>query len=625
MSELKKIDILIICYERTPLLERCIESINKFTSGIDYKVHVIEGRRSAAENRNIALSMVSSPWFVMMDDDVIVTKGWLETLLKYTGEGIGQIQPKLLFPNGRIFSAEKIFIAPWGENKVIGMGEKDRGQFSYVRTAEMLSGTCNLYNSKILDACSFDTNYKGAQWEDCDFTMQIKMSGFHLLYCGEAEVYHHNLYRNALTENYNYFKEKWFGRRELTRRGVLYVGLACDIDCAFCYYKHAQERKFCPLKDLKKECSRFKKFYGNTHVDITGGEPTIYPHIISLVEHCRFIDLKPAIITHGQRLTAQLVKNLKDAGIEDFLISYHGTEKEHDYVVNKPGGHNAMRTGIKNVIDAGIPFRTNTVVTKVNYKILPALANEMLELRPKVVNFIMFNPFQEWISLPEQEFQVRYSEAAPYIMEAVSILSSTGIEVNVRYMPFCLFNGFERHVMNFPQLPFDSWEWDFKPWHMLGGEYDYLFYAMKENTLRYGQPPPCKGCSLQLICSGLPKQYSNVFGWEELKPRSGMLVRDPLYFKNMQFAPKLPASETKSGMTLEDLIKAYPELKRSDPLILYKTMPDTDMAVFSLGKHLWFRKSAQYFVDIAGALGGSWLRRTLPRSLQNLIKALIQK
>ncbi|MBI5194860.1 MAG: radical SAM protein [Nitrospirae bacterium] len=602
MSEIKKIDILIICYERTPLLEQCIESIDKFTPGIDYKVHVVEGRRSAAENRNIALSMVRSPWFVMMDDDVTVSDGWLEKLLKYAGNGIGQIQSKLLFSNGRIFSAEKIFIAPWGENKVIGMGEKDNGRFDYVRTAELLSGTCNLYNSKILDACSFDTNYKGAQWEDCDFSMQIKMSGFHLLYCGESAVYHHNLYRNALTENYNYFKEKWFGRRELTGRGVLYVGLACDIDCAFCYYKHAAERKFHPLKDLKNKCSRFKKFYGNTHVDITGGEPTIYPYIIPLVEHCRIMDLKPTIITHGQRLTPQLVKNLKDAGIEDFLISCHGMEKEHDYVVNKPGGYKAMRAGIKNVLDAGLTFRTNTVVTKVNYKTLPGLANEFAEMKPKVVNLIMFNPFQEWINLPLQEFQMQYSEAAPYIMEAVSILSSAGIEVNVRYMPFCLFEGFEKHVMNFPQLPFDRWEWDFKPCHRLDGEYDYLFYAMKENAIRYEQPPPCRKCSLLLICSGLPRQYSNAFGYNELKPRGGRPVRDPLYFKGLKSIAASANNAVPYALSPEDFIKTYPELKNSDPLIYYQTLPFEKINKFLLAKHLFLRKALLRLKKTAKAL-----------------------
>ena len=619
------VDILIICYKRTPLLEKCLESIHKFTYGVDHVVHVIEGERSAAENRNIALSKVKSPWFVMMDDDVIVTPNWLETLLSHADERIGQIQPKLLFPDGRIFSAEKIFTTPWGENTVIGMGEKDKGQFDYVRAAEMLSGTCCLYNTKILERCSFDTNYEGAQWEDCDFTMQIRKNGFNLLYCGKSSIYHHNLYRNAVTENFNYFREKWFGKRELTRRGVLYVGLACDIDCAFCYYKHVKKKKFCPLKDLKKECNRFKRFYGDTHLDITGGEPTIYPHIIQLVEHCRALDLKPTIITHGQRLSAELIKNLKEAGIEDFLISCHGTEKEHDYVVNKVGGYKAMRAGIMNVVNAGISFRTNTVVTKINYKILPSLANEFLEPKPKVVNFIMFNPFQEWISLPEQDFQVRYSEAVPYLLDAVNILSSQCIEVNVRYMPFCLFSGFEKYVMNFPQLPFDKWEWDFKPWHMLDGEYDYLFYALKENSIRYKQGPSCKKCSLSLICSGLPKQYSQAFGWDELQLRDGMIVRDPIYFKTLKAPEKHEATREHFAFRVEDMVKTYPRLKTLDPLIMYKIIKPENITPFLLGNHLWMRKAAQYFIDIAGVVGGKWLKRNVPIQMQNLTKALLQR
>ena len=622
------IDIFVICYERTPMLEQCLDSIHKCTAAsIEYRLVVIEGKRSAATNRNIALSKVTSPWFVMMDDDVIVTPGWLDTMLIFIEDSVGQIQPQLLLPNAKVFAAEKVFTTPWGDNMAVGMGEEEKGQFGYIRTAELLSGTCCLYNSRIIDTCFFDINYKGAQWEDCDFSMQIRRQGLYLLYCGKATVYHHNLYRNPSNKNYTYFINKWFGKRELTRRGVLYVGRACDLDCIFCYYKHGQLKKFRPLQGLEQECDIFNKFYGNTHVDITGGEPTIYPKITELVKHCRSINLLPTIITHGQRLSKELVGRLKQAGIEDFLVSYHGSEEVHDYLTQKKGGYRLMRAGIENIANAEVPFRTNTVVTKYNYRSLPTLARDFMDLGQQVINFIMFNPFEEWISVKGQDFQAQYSHAAPYLMEAVSLLSSQGIEVHVRYMPLCLVPGFEKYVMNFPQLPFDKWEWDFKCGHLLRSEYDYLYYALKESCARYEQGPPCQRCSLRLICSGLPKQYARELGWDELKPRDGMIVRDPIHFNTMkvEVVPSALSKQLPFANTVEDLSTFYGCLKDTDPLVLYQVTPIDQIKPLHRAKGLLIKATLEKCIHIASFLGARWLKQRLPRRMQLWINSFFQR
>lgn len=592
------IDIFVICYERTPLLDKCLDSIQEHTTNIPHRVIVIEGKRSAADNRNIALSQVVSSWFVIMDDDVEVTSGWLDKMLCCTKEDIGQIQAKLIMVQKKIFAAEKVFTTPWGNDKVVAQSQADKGQYNYVRTVELLSGTCCLYNKKILQSCSFDSNYKGSQWEDCDFSLQIRRNGFNLLYCGESEAYHHHLFRKPTYSNGPYFNNKWFGKRELTKRGVLYVGYACDIDCVFCYYRFADVKKFKSLRALKKECERFKKFYGDSHVDITGGEPTICPRIVELVEYCNKIDLKPTIITHGQNLSKELVSSLKQAGIEDFLVSYHGPQAEHNYLVGKTGGYKAMRAGIQNIIESGLPFRTNTVVTRMNYKSLSTLVGEFLKIKPKVVNLIMFNPFEEWIKTKRQNFQVKYSQAAPYLMEAISVLVEQKIETHLRYAPFCLFPGFEAYIMNFPQLPFDKWEWDTKRGHVLKGEYDYLYYASWESRERYDYPPACRRCSLQLICSGMPKQYNREFGCEELKPRGGMLIRDPLYFNTLKHDSTAENYYNESSLVYEpkQFIAVYPSLKNSDPLLFHKATPLSSIKPLDKMRAPGFRNIAQHFI-----------------------------
>lgn len=570
-------DIIIICYEKTPALDRCIKSIKEHTR--DYNLIAVEGKRSAAENRNMALSKVRSDWFVMMDDDVTVTPGWLTALLECADEDIGQIQPKVLYADGRIFAAEKVFIAPSGENVVVGAEEKDDGRYDYIRAAELLSGTCGLYNKKILKSCSFDVKYRGSQWEDCDFSMQIRKSGFVLLYCGKSTVYHEHLYRSPAKENSLYFKDKWFGKRELTHCGRLYVGLACNLNCLFCFFRYYEKKTFCPLRELKEECNTNRNFYGNTHIDILGGEPTCHPQIIKLLEHCRKIGLAPTVLTNGQNLSKGMVKDLKLAGIDCLTLAFHGDEKDHDYVVNKPGAYKLMREGIDNAREAGITLKVNTVVTRINHAHLPAFSRELVNVKPQGgVYFLVYIPEESWVSHKLPDFYIHHTDAAPHIKEAASILLSAGLSPHICFSPICPYEGFEKYMLNFHQACYQS-GWDVKPGHKLRGEFDHLYYNLAESRKRNAQGEPCKKCALRLICIGLSRQYAEEVGWGELRPYEGMLVRDPLYFTTEKVETRLFKGKAKAYVDYlrDNFTGLYPWLAKTDPLILHQITPIEDI------------------------------------------------
>src|SRR5262249_57224668 len=82
----------------------------------------------------------------------------------------------------------------------------------------------------------------------------------------------------------------YFQTREklLTRRGVLWLGQTCNIRCHFCYFldrieqKDHPEHPFMDLEKAKKICHDLRFKYGNTSIDIQGGEPTIWRHIDEL-------------------------------------------------------------------------------------------------------------------------------------------------------------------------------------------------------------------------------------------------------------------------------------------------------------------------------------------------------
>ena len=61
-------------------------------------------------------------------------------------------------------------------------------------------------------------------------------------------------------------------------------------------------------------------------ISIAGGDPLLYPDIISLVKEIKSRGLKPIINTNGKALTRELLKELKKAGVYGF--TFHVDSKQ---------------------------------------------------------------------------------------------------------------------------------------------------------------------------------------------------------------------------------------------------------------------------------------------------------
>ncbi len=337
-------------------------------------------------------------------------------------------------------------------------------------------------------------------------------------------------------------------------RAVIYVGFECNIKCKFCYYKnHTGWRK---LFYLILQALIFRFVFGDTKVDITGGEPTVYPHIIRLVKFCKLIGLRPTIITNGIALgSRKKVESLKNAGLFDFLISIHGLDEVYNYTVDIKNAFAVQAKAINNLNDLKIPFRANVTITKLNYKQLVDIAKYCINIGAKVVNFISFNPFSDWKEISEIDFQEKHSTIAPYLKDAIDHLSSKGIETNVRYFPFCQIKKYEKYQQNFSQVIYDSHEWDYassskrkNPWYFVSFIFNKHFlkkshkdqeqslikqsFIARKNHCKHTQK--CNKCALNKICDGLTNQYLQRYGDNELSPYDGELIKEIDFFMKQQ-------------------------------------------------------------------------------------------
>jgi MoaA/NifB/PqqE/SkfB family radical SAM enzyme len=261
-------------------------------------------------------------------------------------------------------------------------------------------------------------------------------------------------------------------KREITKRGVIWLGQTCNLACYFCYFidkidnKQHPEHPFMSLEKAKKICYNLRFIYGNNAVDIQGGEPTIYPYIIELIEYCNSIGLKPTLITNAIVLSdKKRAESFKNAGINDFLISVHAIGETYNRMVGHKNGSLKQMQALKVLQELEIPFRLNCTMTKEVVNQFEDIAILAIETGCKVVNFISFNPFADQKGNRNSTDVPNYTLIKQPLERAIDILENADIEVNIRYFPMCMVNEkYYKNSYNFQQLPYDSHEWDFNSW-----------------------------------------------------------------------------------------------------------------------------------------------------------------
>lgn len=332
--------------------------------------------------------------------------------------------------------------------------------------------------------------------------------------------------------------------RHLTRRGVLWLGLHCDVRCKFCYDTHLAKRNktWIAFDDAVRALDKFRFYYQNLAVDFMGGEPTLHPRILDIVQYAAGIGLRPTVITHGMHLASmERAEAYQRAGIHDFLVSIHGIG-ETIALIHGRGRDNFQRQmqALENFRALGIPFRFNVTMIRDNLTQLEAIAELAGEMGARVVNFLTFNPYFEWSKATEIDFQARHSEIAPYLGRAIDKCLALGIEANVRYMPPCQLPGHEAHVYTGFQLPFDPHEWDYNSWYDTGhaGAPSANWYLAASERQRqryqYVRVPACGDCALRAVCDGFHPQYVARWGGGEAVPYAGDAITDPCHFVQHQ-------------------------------------------------------------------------------------------
>lgn len=316
-----------------------------------------------------------------------------------------------------------------------------------------------------------------------------------------------------------------------TKRAVIDPLRICNIRCKFCYYLHTDMKSIKSFDTVKAEIDAAAA-RGNNYIDVTGGEPFLYPHLPGLIQYAAEKDMRTCVITNAMASLERLDAVL-EAGIDDLLISVHGLEKTHDFLVQKEGARAKQIEFLDHLAKAGKRPRFNFVLNKYNQDDIFLLSSWLTHnWHPTIINYINMNPHGEWASKLNEASQVI---ADLHIVEAqlnksIPYLEENNVGVNVRYYPMCrIAKEFRKCVCNDLHVVFDPYEWDY-------GITPKAFEAFRawgikvSNSVEH-KGEPCKSCSLYSICGGINRMFNQATGGRMInKVEESDIDKNDFYF-----------------------------------------------------------------------------------------------
>lgn len=237
---------------------------------------------------------------------------------------------------------------------------------------------------------------------------------------------------------------------------------------------------------------------------LTGSEVTLRDDLPELARRARAAGFRHVRIqTHGGRLASEsYCRELVEAGIDEYFVSVTAADAPtHDAITQVPGAFERMMRGLENLdAMAGVTLLTNTVITRLSYRQLPAVVERLRSLRRLAqMEFWNYWPMRE---SDDKNLVASHLEVLPYLREALAAARAQGRGVVVKNFPECLLG--EDHAVldnRQPKLITDPAFW---PEFMRNG---------------FHQCVHRKYCGATQ-CLGLNTAYVKRFGWhaDELVP-----------------------------------------------------------------------------------------------------------
>ena len=215
--------IVILNWNGRKLLQQYLPSVVKYSLGYDVyvadngseddsvsflkenfptvKIIQLDKNYGFTGGYNRALSQISADYFVLLNDDVEVTKGWVNPIVKLMSQDdkIAVCQPKLLsytdktkFEYAGAAGGYIDYLGyPFCAGRIFEHLEQDKGQYNQPREIFWATGAAMFVKSNVFrELKGLDEDFF-AHMEEIDFCWRAKNAGYKVMYCPDSTVYHY--------------------------------------------------------------------------------------------------------------------------------------------------------------------------------------------------------------------------------------------------------------------------------------------------------------------------------------------------------------------------------------------------------------------------------------------------
>ncbi|HZU79416.1 MAG TPA: glycosyltransferase, partial [Acidimicrobiales bacterium] len=242
-----RVSIVIPCFNKAELTLACLQSMAAHPTSVPHEIIVVDNGSHDATTQlgglqderfhvlrneenigfgpacNQGAATARGEYVLFLNNDTLVTPGWLEPLVHALDEDrhLGAVQPKLLYPDGRLNDAGGLVFAG-GDAWVYGKGaaDPDAPPFDCRRAPDYASGACLLVRRRAFDEVGgFDDRYAPAYYEDTDLSFALRAADYEVLYEPASVVVHveggtagtdvHVGLKQYQVRNKERFVEKW--------------------------------------------------------------------------------------------------------------------------------------------------------------------------------------------------------------------------------------------------------------------------------------------------------------------------------------------------------------------------------------------------------------------------------
>lgn len=292
----------------------------------------------------------------------------------------------------------------------------------------------------------------------------------------------------------------------------LKLGYTCNNNCLHCVVGDRRgQYKDRTTEEVKEILTTSHEEYND--VVLTGGEVTIRPDILEIIRHAASLNYIINIQSNARMFSyLKFCREVQDAAAGAriaFTLALLSSEEEIHNALTSSKSYKQVVSGISNLIEMGMEVNTNTVVTKINYRTLPATARLLIAMG---INSYQF-AFVHVCGNAEKNIDIilpRKSDAAPFIREGLQVGIDNNTRGVVEAFPYCfLRGGYEAYVTE--KFTPDKVKLVDKP--MVIDD-----FTTRRITIEKSKGPNCGRCLYYRFCEGPWIQYPAFYGWDEFIP-----------------------------------------------------------------------------------------------------------